>query len=158
MGAKKVKAIIFLTFLSTCLALALLSAALGSNHWIVSAVYRPANTKSHGVVNFGLFRGTRRYLRNRLSFPYLSVFAFTIVLRSWCRLNPGFGERVYEMDVVDVQYRDKQFFIRELYVTTIVCVCAAILFGLIVAALALVNTATNPIETVCHYPGTARGT
>ena len=52
-----------------------------------------------------------------------------------------------------MQYRERDFLVRELYVTTISCVCAAILFGLFGAGLALHNTAGNPKEAICHYPG-----
>ena len=55
--------------------------------------------------------------------------------------------------VLQVQYRERGFLVRELYVTTISCVCAAILFGLFGAGLALHNTAGNPKEAICHYPG-----
>jgi hypothetical protein len=123
------KTAIFIIFLATCVAIALLAGSLATNYWIVSAAYRPSNQRSIGTVNLGLFRGTRR-------------------------LNTGFGERVHEMNVVQVQYEEKDFFVRELYVTTISCVCAAILFGLICAALSLYNTASNPVEAVCHFPGT----
>lgn len=57
------------------------------------------------------------------------------------------------MNVVRVQYQERDFLVRELYVTTIVCVCGAILFGLICAGLSLYNTASNPVEAVCHFPG-----
>jgi hypothetical protein len=33
-------------------------------------------------------------------------------------------------------------------------VAAAILFGILAALLAIVNTAYNPIEAICHIPGT----
>ncbi len=122
------RALIFATFLLSCGGLALLTGSLASKHWVVAAVHRPVNPKSEGRVHFGLFWGTRR-------------------------LNHGFGERVNDMNVVDVQYREKTFFVRELYATTIACVCAALLFGLISACLALYNTASNPVESVCHFPG-----
>ena len=43
----------------------------------------------------------------------------------------------------------------ELYIATIATVVAAIFFGIISAMLAIVNTASNPIEAICHVPGTA---
>ena len=122
---------IFATFCTSCLALALLGGSLGSQHWITSTATRDTNDKSSGHINFGLFRGTRR-------------------------LNHGFGERVYEMNVFDVQYREKDFMIRELYVCTIASVCAALLFGSICAGLALYNVASTPEEKVCHFPGERR--
>ena len=119
---------VFFTFLICCLALALLGASLGTQHWVTADAVRPSNDKSQGHVHFGLFRGTRQ-------------------------LNHGFGVRVYEMNVFSVQYREQEFMVRELYVATIVCVCAAILFGVISALLAIHNTASNPSEAICHYPG-----
>ena len=55
--------------------------------------------------------------------------------------------------IYQVQYRERDFLVRELYVTTISCVCGAVLFGLLGAGLALHNTAGNPKEAICHYPG-----
>lgn len=122
------RVICFGTFLASCAAIALLCGSLASQHWVVSTAHRESNAKSEGRINFGLFWGTRR-------------------------LNHGFGERVYEMDVMEVQYRERDFLVRELYVTTISCVCGAVLFGLLGAGLALHNTAGNPKEAICHYPG-----
>ena len=127
----KEKILIFFTFLFTSLAQALLNGSHVSQNWIVSGAKRPTNSKSEGTINFGLFRGIRK-------------------------LNHGFGERVYEMDVVETQYREKQFMVRELYVTTIACVCVSALFGIICAVLSLLNTSCNPSEPVCHYPGMLR--
>lgn len=122
------RVVVFVTFLVSCAAIALLAGSLGSQHWVVSTAHRQSNEKSEGRINFGLFWGTRK-------------------------LNHGFGERVYEMDVLEVQYREREFLVRELYVTTITCVCAAILFGMFSAGLALHNTAGEPSEAICHYPG-----
>ncbi len=124
------RVVVFGTFLLSCAGIALLSGSLGSHHWVVSTAHRESNSKSVGNINFGLFWGTRR-------------------------LNHGFGERVYDMDVMEVQWREQDFLVRELYVTTISCVCGAILFGIISASLALHNTAANPTEAICHYPGKA---
>lgn len=124
---------IFLTFFTSCLALGMLAGSLGSQHWVVSTATRDTNGKSSGHINFGLFRGTRR-------------------------LNHGFGERVYGMNVFNVQYREKDFMIRELYVCTIASVCAALVFGSVGAMLALYNVASTPEEKVCHFPGTICGT
>ena len=122
------RVIVFGTFLMSCAAIALLAGSLGSHHWVVASAKREQSEKSVGKINFGLFWGQRR-------------------------LNHGFGERVYDMDVIEVQYREKKFFVRELYVTTISCVCGAILFGIFSAGLGLHNTAGNPSEAICHYPG-----
>ena len=45
-----------MTFFGSCLALSLLAASLGTNHWITAKCKRTENAeKSNGTVNFGLF-------------------------------------------------------------------------------------------------------
>lgn len=45
-----------MTFFGSCLALSLLAASLGTNHWITASCKRTENAeKSNGTVNFGLF-------------------------------------------------------------------------------------------------------
>ena len=52
----KRRALIFVTFFGSCLAISLLSAALGTKHWITAHCKRTENAeKSNGTVNFGLF-------------------------------------------------------------------------------------------------------
>ena len=94
------RVICFGTFLASCAAIALLCGSLALQHWVVSTAHRvrkhrgkihyihfkssdidplqESNANSEGSINFGLFWGTRR-------------------------LNHGFGERVYEMDVMEVR-------------------------------------------------------
>eukprot|EP00096_Caligus_rogercresseyi_P003862 TRINITY_DN1764_c0_g1_i3.p1 TRINITY_DN1764_c0_g1~~TRINITY_DN1764_c0_g1_i3.p1 ORF type:complete len:228 (-),score=77.05 TRINITY_DN1764_c0_g1_i3:961-1644(-) len=122
------KTFIFLTFLSSCLAISLLGASLGTKHWVESQVYREANSKAYGHVHFGLFRGARK-------------------------LNHGFGERNYPMDISDIMFHEQQFMNRDLYVSTVAMVVGAILFGGLSAILSLLNTASDPREAVCHFPG-----
>jgi hypothetical protein len=43
--------------------------------------------------------------------------------------------------------------IYELYIATIALLCSGILFGVLSALLAIVNTAYNPSEAICHIPG-----
>jgi hypothetical protein len=50
-------------------------------------------------------------------------------------------------------FRERTFLLYELYIATIALVAAAILFGILAALLAIVNTAYNPIEAICHIPG-----
>ena len=122
------RSVIFCTFLLACLGLALLAGGLGTRYWIVAQAERESNNKSAGFIHFGLFEGTRR-------------------------LNHGFGERIYPMDIVDILYRERTFMVKELYVATIVCICASMLFGILAAISAVVNTASTPSEPVCHFPG-----
>ena len=56
MNTFKRRALIFVTFFGSCLALSLLAASLATNHWITAACKRTENAeKSNGTVNFGLF-------------------------------------------------------------------------------------------------------
>ena len=128
MMSLKERSVIFFTFLLACLGLALLAGGLGTRYWVVAQAYRESNNKSAGFIHFGLFEGTRR-------------------------LNHGFGQRVYTMDIIDTLYRERTFMVKELYVATIVCICVSMLFGIIAAMAAVVNTASTPSEPVCHFPG-----
>ena len=122
------RSVIFFTFLLACLALALLAGGLGTRYWIVAQAVRQSNTNSSGFIHFGLFEGTRK-------------------------LDYGFGERTRPMDIVDILYRERTFMVKELYVATIVCICVSMLFGIIAAMSAIVNTASSPSEPICHFPG-----
>ena len=122
------RSVIFCTFLLACLGLALLAGGLGTRYWIVAQAERESNNKSTGFIHFGLFEGAKR-------------------------LNHGFGERFERMDIVEILYRERTFMVKELYVATIVCICASMLFGILAAISAVVNTASTPSEPVCHFPG-----
>ena len=122
------KSIIFMTFLVACLGIALLAGGLGTKYWVVAVAARETNNKSHGFIHFGLFEGTRR-------------------------LNHGFGERIYDMDILDILFRERTFMVKELYIATIGCICVGIFFGIVSAFMAVVNTASNPTEAICHMPG-----
>ena len=78
----KKRSFIFVTFFVSCLAIALLAAALGTQHWVQAECVREGEFKnnSKGLINFGLFEGSRY-------------------------LNYGFGERHYTMKMLDVLYR-----------------------------------------------------
>ena len=122
------KTLIFVTFLTSCLAIALISAGLGTQYWIVAKAFRSTNEKSKGLVHFGLFQGERK-------------------------LNHGFGERIYSMDILDVMFHEQKYMVKELFITTIACAVGGIFFGVISALLSILNTASNPVEAVCHYTG-----
>jgi len=126
----KKRSLIFVTFFSSCLAISLLGAALGTEHWLEASCVRQGDfsDKSNGTVNFGLFRGSRH-------------------------LNSGLGDRHYPMNMLQILFRERAFMIYELYIATIALLCSGILFGVLSALLAIVNTAYNPSEAICHIPG-----
>ena len=122
------RSITFLTFLLTCLALALLAGGLSTQYWVVAQAEIKNKTQASGFINFGLFEGTRR-------------------------LNVGYGERRTPMDILDILYKDNSFMIKDLYITTLGCICASMLFGILSAIMAIVNTASTPSEKICQIPG-----
>lgn len=126
----KKRSLIFVTFFISCLAIALLGAALGTEHWLEASCTRKGDfsEKSNGTINFGLFRGFRH-------------------------LNYGVGDRHYRMHMLEILFRERDFMVYELYVATIALLCSAILFGVFAALLAIVNTSYNPSEAICHIPG-----
>ena len=122
------RSVIFATFLVACCGLGLLAGGLGTRYWVVAQAEKESSNKSSGFIHFGLFEGTKH-------------------------LNHGFGERVFDMNIWDIMYRERTFMVKELWIGTIVCICVAMLFGIIAAFAAIVNTASNPVEPICHIPG-----
>ena len=127
------RSIIFVTFLIACWALALTAGGLGTKYWVVSNAVRLDSglrelNKSNGYIHFGLFEGT------------------------W-RLDSGVGERVHHKKILELTYLDPTFLVKGLYNATIGCVTASLFFGVVSALLAVVNTASNPTEPICHLPG-----
>jgi hypothetical protein len=94
----------------------------------VSTATRDSNNKSSGFINFGLFEGSKK-------------------------LNHGFGERHFHMDLLDILFHERTFLIKELYIATIACIAVALFFGIVSACMAVINTASNPTEYICHMPG-----
>ena len=129
----KRRALIFVTFFGSCLAISLLTASLNTNYWTTAECKRTTDNKekSNGTVNMGLF------------FYEAS-------------LNFGLGDRHYPEKMLGskgILYLERQFLVYELYIATIACVVAGIFFGIISAMLAIVNTGSNPVEAICHVPG-----
>ncbi|KAG8266707.1 hypothetical protein J6590_065741 [Homalodisca vitripennis] len=54
------RGMIFVTFLGSCLGIALVAAALGTKHWVTSRAKRTPNPlESDGLVHLGLFYGDK---------------------------------------------------------------------------------------------------
>jgi len=129
----KRRALIFVTFFGSCLAISLLTASLNTNYWITAECKRTTENKekSNGTVNMGLFFYE-------------------------ARLNFGLGDRDNVEKMLGsegILYHERQFLVYELYIATIACVVAGIFFGIISAMLAIINTGSNPVEAICHVPG-----
>ncbi|XP_030369420.1 uncharacterized protein LOC115620357 [Scaptodrosophila lebanonensis] len=70
----RTRALVFLTFFGSCLAIGLLLVSMTTNHWIRATPRRVNSTEAKGDVNFGLFYGSQH-------------------------LNLGFGVRTYPVNV-----------------------------------------------------------
>jgi hypothetical protein len=127
------RSVIFLTFLLACLGLGLLAGGLGTRYWVVAQAERESYNKSSGFIHFGLFEGVKR-------------------------LDFGYGARARPMDILDILYKERTFMVKELYIATIGCICVSMLFGIISALAAIVNTASTPTEAICHIPGNPKVT
>ncbi len=60
---------------------------------------------------------------------------------------------MYDLNVLEAQYRDRDFLVRELYVCTVAAACGALLLGVAAAVLSLHNVAADPAEAACALPG-----
>ncbi|OXA45697.1 uncharacterized protein LOC110856860 [Folsomia candida] len=118
----------FVTFITCCASLALLLAALSTQHWIVARARRTTSSSSEGHLNLGLFYGRKN-------------------------LNVAYGWRPSDINVIEMLNSDSHFMSYGLWVTTIGCVCMAILFAVFSAVFALINTATTPVEAITGIPG-----
>uniref|UniRef100_A0A224XVX5 Putative conserved plasma membrane protein n=1 Tax=Panstrongylus lignarius TaxID=156445 RepID=A0A224XVX5_9HEMI len=116
---------IFGTFFGSCLCIGLLAAALGTRYWIVSNAVRPNYSKSGGRIFIGLFEGEKN-------------------------LNFGFGLRC---ETIEVPALMSEMMIYPLWLGTVICMCAGILFSAAAAVFAVINTATTPIGILTGVPG-----
>ncbi|XP_021921167.1 clarin-2 isoform X2 [Zootermopsis nevadensis] len=123
------RGMIFVTFLGSCLGIALVVAALGTKFWIVARARRVSNPEeSDGRIHFGLFDGKKE-------------------------LNVAYGWRTYDVSVLELMRTDHEFLLYGLWVAAIACIAGALLFAGLSAIFAVINTATTPIGTVTGVPG-----
>lgn len=123
------RGLIFATFLGCCLSLSFLAASLSTDRWVIARVQRSTNpSESDGHVFFGLFTGRRE-------------------------LNVGYGWRTYSLSVIEQIRKEPELLHLGLWVSTLSCVCGTIVFAFIGALMAVVNTATSPIESMTGRVG-----
>lgn len=120
---------IFATFFGSCLAIALLVAALGTKFWVVARARRiPNPSESDGRVHFGLFDGKKE-------------------------LNVAYGWRTYEIDIVSEMRPPRQLLTWGLWLGTVASVGCGLLFAALAAFFAVVNTAATPPGPITAVPG-----
>ncbi|XP_025834385.1 uncharacterized protein LOC112905695 [Agrilus planipennis] len=109
------RGLIFFTFFGAVFAIALLVASVVTEQWVVAKAKR--NTKeSEGKIQFGLFHGKKE-------------------------LNVGYGWRTDEIDVIHQLKHEPEILNYSLWFGTVACVCGALLFCMLSAVFAVVNTA-----------------
>ncbi|EFX74054.1 hypothetical protein DAPPUDRAFT_307517 [Daphnia pulex] len=123
------RGLIFATFLGCSLSAAFLAASISTDSWVYADVKRVTNPyESDGHVFFGLFKGKRE-------------------------LNVGYGWRTYPVSVIENFIGESDFLNFGLWVTTVTCVSGAIVFAVIGALMAIVNTTLTPVETIAGRTG-----
>ncbi|GLV44405.1 uncharacterized protein CBL_10209 [Carabus blaptoides fortunei] len=123
------KGMIFVTFFTSCLAIALLVASLGTKQWVNARARRTSNPQeSDGRVHFGLFEGKKE-------------------------LNVAYGWRSYDMHVIEILKHEEDFMVYSIWLATITTVCLGLLFAILAAIFAVINTATNPAGSLSGVPG-----
>jgi len=123
-----IKGAIFSTFFVCCIITILLCASMATDFWVTSTAKRNITQQSSGNINFGLFNGKKV-------------------------LNSGLGDRTYIFKVTTLKQTEPEFMLFGLWVATIAMMAAAILFVLVAAMFAILNTATNPVETITGVVG-----
>lgn len=123
---------VFITFFGCCFGISLMAAAMSTKFWLeAEAVQKRLNPdktlevrpNSTGHVNFGLFKGRKA-------------------------LNVGFGMRLHPFDVESAVFMDYG-----LWVGTIACLSLGMMFAVVGALFAVINTATTPVEAITGVPG-----
>ncbi|XP_042217139.1 clarin-3-like [Homarus americanus] len=126
------RGMVFITFFGCCFAIALMAAAMSTKFWLeAEAIQRRINPdnrievrpNSTGHVNFGLFKGRKS-------------------------LNVGFGTRLHPFDVDHAEFMDYG-----LWVGTVACLGLGMVFAVVGALFAVINTATTPVEAITGVPG-----
>ncbi|XP_063228603.1 clarin-2 [Bacillus rossius redtenbacheri] len=123
------RGMIFVTFFGSCLVLGLIVAALGTKFWVVARAKRVSNPdESDGRINFGLFQGRKD-------------------------LNVAYGWRTYPIDMLELMRTDRELLVHGLWVGTVGCLAASLLFVTLAAVFAVINTATTPAGALAGAPG-----
>ncbi|XP_015916501.1 clarin-3 [Parasteatoda tepidariorum] len=134
------RVITFCTFFICCGCLALISASLATQKWIVAKPVKVGlppsisnatagdHTKFRGDLHFGLFEGSKT-------------------------LNHGFGDRKTHIWVQQEMGKNPQLFIFSLWLLTIMSLALAMLFALVSAVFAVINTVVTPVEVITGIAG-----
>ncbi|KRT80234.1 hypothetical protein AMK59_6568 [Oryctes borbonicus] len=123
------RGMIFVTFFGSCFAIALLVASLGTKHWVNASAKRTTNPEeSDGKVHFGLFDGKKE-------------------------LNVAYGWRTYDIDVLHLLKYEPDFLNYWLWLGTLACICAGLLFSGLSGVFAAINAATSTSTCLANSKG-----
>lgn len=122
---------VFITFFGCCFAIALMAAAMSTRFWLEAEAVQqrvgPDNTLE-----------VRPNSTGHVNFG---------LFKGRKSLNVGFGTRLHSFDVNSV------FMNYGLWVGTIVCLSLGMVFAVVGALFAVINTATTPVEAITGVPG-----
>ncbi|XP_067136624.1 clarin-3-like isoform X2 [Centruroides vittatus] len=129
------KILIYLTFIICLGCLALLSVSLATEEWLNSkpiierdVINRTSVRKFEGELHFGLFSGKKN-------------------------LNFGFGDRLSNIIIKTILKEDPPMIIYGLWLFTVLSVALSMLFGLVGAIFAVINSVTTPVELITGILG-----
>lgn len=118
-----------MTFFGSCLTIALIVAAMGTKYWIVARAKRiPNPDTSDGKIHFGLFDGKKE-------------------------LNVAYGWRTYDIDVVNEMRPPRELLIWGLWLGVVAALACGLLFAILSAVFAVINTAASPNGGLVAVPG-----
>lgn len=111
------RGLVFVTFCGCCVAIALIVASLGTKYWVNAAAKRTTNPQeSDGKIHFGLFDGRKE-------------------------LNVAYGWRSFDVDVIHLLKYEPEFMKYGFWLGTLTCLCVGLLFSILGAISAAVNSA-----------------
>ncbi|XP_076372091.1 clarin-2-like [Tachypleus tridentatus] len=133
------RALTFLTFFVCCISLAFLAASFATQSWIEAEPIRTGiklnSTSSYGedkkfvgTINFGLFKGEKV-------------------------LDYGLGPRKSHIWIKTELLKNPTLMVFGLWLFTIICVALSMVFGLVGAIFAVINTVIVPVELITGMVG-----
>lgn len=129
----------FFTFFICCGCLAFLSASLATQEWIIA---KPVKIKPESLSN--VTADDHKKFRGELHFGLFEGYKI---------LNHGFGDRKSYILIQQEITKNPELMIFGLWLFTIMCVALAVLFALISAIFAVINTVVTPVEVVTGVAG-----
>jgi hypothetical protein len=136
----------FLTFFVCTACLAALSASLATNKWVSALPVRVS------LINGSDLQATDRAPRDRSDRKFRGEISFGLFQGSKT-LNYGFGDRNSQLWIKEELMKNPNLMPFGLWMSTVLCVALAMLFGLVSSIFAVINTVMTPIEVITGLQG-----